>query len=58
MISSGSMANFCDSDFANKNHLPLFTKTSSIEIVTTDGSPISSKKIYQTATCSELRISV
>ena len=42
MIDSGSMANFCDSNFAIKNHLPLCTKANPIEIITVDGSPISS----------------
>ena len=50
MIDSGSMANFCDSNFAIKNHLPLCTKANPIEIITVDGSPISSGKINQTTT--------
>lgn len=45
MIDSGSMANFCDHDFATKHKLPLLKKSKPIEILTVDGSPISSGKV-------------
>ena len=45
MIDSGSMANFCDHDFATKYKLPLLKKSKPMEILTVDGSPISSGKV-------------
>lgn len=47
LIDSGSMDNFCDITMATKNNLPLVNKASPIDILTVDGSPISSGKVSQ-----------
>ncbi|KAG1121331.1 hypothetical protein G6F42_012533 [Rhizopus arrhizus] len=47
LIDSGSMENFCDESFATRNKLPLVSKAAPVEIITVDGSPISSGKVTQ-----------
>jgi hypothetical protein len=50
LIDSGSMENFCDINFAAKHNLPLMEKSAPVEILTVDGSPISSGKVTQDST--------
>ena len=47
MIDSGSMANFIDVSFSEKNKLPVCSKDKAIEILTVDGSPINSGPVKE-----------